>query len=1098
MLCECVAGLSRGPGINETMTAYLLHVLWPVHSGMHVWVEETDGHKVVANYSDLPRDQFPQFILDVLTNRGRRTVAPRRAHAVLSTPKGCLRELTIPTVEFTPDQAVEFLIALARLQDNDELPEDVGIAPETEFVLTLLRGLEKLRMSGRVLFRMQWVDQEWIPMWQPAVGMAERVWLAQMVEATPEVLTLSGGRDLAERISVPLIDALARRTLVSMPDQEEIVQPLVRSLIDGSPLDRATGSMVVDINTWRSKMSSESYDLIFIVHEPDDMETEEPRLNPADPRAAHELVEADITRDDVASRLIDTTDNVHDFGATAEPEPEIQWRIRLAYRSGTDAPAPIPQPINDPALRKRVDEQLERASHVWPQLATYGIDPDTRDYLLSTNDIVEFIDRGADALRQIGFRVLVPAPWTKEKVRVSLSAQPAVVNGLGDAKLGFDQLLDFSWSASMGGAQLSPAEVDDLLQSSTDLVNIRGKWVQADTRVLKAASKHLSSLVNRTADNSNSGTDESQVTVGQLRRATDEIRRDLRDDGEAGSIIADGIAGSPGDGEEDPDDPNADEPSVMVEAATWISALIGVNKAIAPQRMDTPSGITVELREYQRRGFDWLAWMTSQHLGCVLADDMGLGKTLQTLTLLAYEKENAVPSGPVLVIAPTSVIGNWIAEAKKFAPGLSTYLHHGPERLEGEALTDKIAETDLIVTTYSIVTRDQEVLGRTYFHRIVIDEAQQVKNPSTKNAKAVRTLQASHRLALTGTPVENRLDELWAVMDFCNPGLFGKRNEFRDRYSIPIERYHDDNLTADLKTLTQPFILRRVKTDPAVVDDLPEKNEAVLVAEMLPQQASLYKAVTATVAKELESKQGGMDRRGLIFKLLTGLKQICNHPAQYLGDDSPFLDGSHHRSGKVATAEPLVDEALQQGRKVLIFTQFVVFGNMLKTYFNNRYGIDVPFLNGSVERKERDRMVNAFNSPAGPPIMILSLRAGGTGLNLTGASVVIHMDRWWNPAVENQATDRAYRIGQEHDVSVYKLISKGTIEEKINEIIEGKLQLASAVVGTGEAWISELSDDELLQLVAMKEPTKPIRSEYTNARARHSLPMTSNPGRHHE
>lgn len=276
MLCECVAGLSRGPGINETMTAYLLHVLWPVHSGIHVWVEETDGHKVVANYSDLPRDQFPQFILDVLTNRGRRTVAPRRAHAVLSTPKGCLRELTIPTVEFTPDQAVEFLIALARLQDNDELPEDVGIAPETEFVLTLLRGLEKLRMSGRVLFRMQWVDQEWIPMWQPAVGMAERVWLAQMVEATPEVLTLSGGRDLAERISVPLIDALARRTLVSMPDQEEIVQPLVRSLIDGSPLDRATGSMVVDINTWRSKMSSESYDLIFIVHEPDDMETEEP------------------------------------------------------------------------------------------------------------------------------------------------------------------------------------------------------------------------------------------------------------------------------------------------------------------------------------------------------------------------------------------------------------------------------------------------------------------------------------------------------------------------------------------------------------------------------------------------------------------------------------------------------------------------------------------------------------------------------------------------------------------------------------------------------------------------------------------------------
>ncbi|MEJ4112187.1 DEAD/DEAH box helicase [Corynebacterium kroppenstedtii] len=1036
------------------MNAYLLHALWPVHSGMHLWVEKTDGHKVIANYSDVPDGVFPHVIATVLTNGGRRPIAPRRARAVLATPKGRRRELTIPTVELTPDQAVDFLLALDAAQNNDTLNGDIGIAPDTAFILALLRGLETLRMSGRILFRMQWVDHEWIPMWQPAVGMAERVWLARMVEATPEVLSLSGGQDLADRIAVPLIDALVRRTLASMPRHSDIEQPLVRALIDGSPLDRATGAMVIDINTWRSRMTTPGDDLIFIVNEPDDVNREEPLHNPA----------ASTTRPSLIS---------------VEPVPEVQWRVELAYRSGTEAPTRIPHPITDPALRQRVDEQLDRARHVWPRMGDYVIDPDTGAYLLTTTNIVEFIDQGADLLRTAGFRVLIPTPWAKRKVRVSLSAQPAVPSGPGDAKLGLDHLLDFTWSASVGDNQLTPEEMDDLLQSSTDLVNIRGKWVQADRRVLKAASKHLSHMLTRgsVGGDSDGSTTGGQGTVGQLRHATDHIRRDLREDGDTGSII----------GTDDSGDVDDDSASVVVDAVDWISALIGIDTAIAPQRLDPPSGISVELREYQRRGFDWLAWMTSQHLGCILADDMGLGKTLQTLTLIAYEKERSALSGPVLVIAPTSVIGNWIAEAKKFAPGVSTYLHHGSGRRGGDALSEEIANTDIIVTTYSTATRDQEILSHTYFHRIVVDEAQNIKNPSTKNAQAVRALDATHRIALTGTPVENRLDELWAVMDFCNPGLFGTRNDFRHRYSIPIERYHDDALTADLKALTQPFILRRVKTDPAVVDDLPEKNEAVLVADMHPHQASLYKAVTTAVAKELEVTRQGRDRRGLVFKLLTGLKQICNHPAQYLGDDSPFLDGAHHRSGKVETVEPIIDEALTEGRKVLIFTQFVVFGNMLKTYLSDRYGIEVPFLNGAVERQERDHMVTTFNSPAGPPIMILSLRAGGTGLNLTGASVVIHMDRWWNPAVENQATDRAYRIGQDRDVSVYKIMSKGTIEERINDIIEGKLQLASAVVGPGEAWISELSDDELLQLVALHESPTPIRSEYTNARARYSL-----------
>jgi len=437
---------------------------------------------------------------------------------------------------------------------------------------------------------------------------------------------------------------------------------------------------------------------------------------------------------------------------------------------------------------------------------------------------------------------------------------------------------------------------------------------------------------------------------------------------------------------------------------------------------------------------------------------MGLGKTPTTLAHLAGL------TGPHLVVCPLSVVRNWEAEAAKFAPFMRVMVHHGTGRPAGAKFLQLVAEHDLVVTTYQVAAKDLALLQQVDWTTMVMDEAQAVKNPDTHTARAMRAIQAGQRLALTGTPVENRLSELWSIFNIVTPGLLGSHAQFRDRFAQPIERQRDAAATAALRTLTSPFLLRRTKADKSLVPDLPDKVEQIAWAPLTREQAHLYQAVVDQLLKDAQEADG-MKRRGLVLAALTRLKQICNHPAHALGDGSK-LGG---RSGKLHRFDELVTDLLDAGEQALVFTQFREMGLLLQQHLHEKFGQQVPFLHGGVPKAGRDRMVAQFQAgTATAPLLLVSLKAGGTGLNLTAASQVVHYDRWWNPAVEDQATDRAWRIGQSRTVFVHKLVCEGTVEERIDALINDKRKLADAVVGTtGEAWLSELSTDDLRDLVTL-------------------------------
>ncbi len=455
--------------------------------------------------------------------------------------------------------------------------------------------------------------------------------------------------------------------------------------------------------------------------------------------------------------------------------------------------------------------------------------------------------------------------------------------------------------------------------------------------------------------------------------------------------------------------------------------------------------------------------------GGILADDMGLGKTVQVLALLLHERETAARDsapGPTLLVCPMSVVGNWQREAERFAPELRVLVRHGAARRSGAKLDAAVADSDLVITTYALLARDVEELNRQPWERVVLDEAQHIKNANTRQSRAARHIPARQRLALTGTPVENRLEELRSILDFAAPNLLGKASQFHARFAVPIEREHDENAITRLRTVTAPFVLRRVKTDPAVISDLPDKIEMTVRANLTVEQAALYQAVVDDMMAKLKQSEN-IQRKGVVLAALTRLKQVCNHPAHFLGDGSAVLRRGQHRSGKLALVEDVLEAVLADGEKALLFTQFREFGELIEPYLTERFGTRIPFLHGGVPKKRRDAMVENFQSADGPPLMLLSLKAGGTGLNLTAANHVVHLDRWWNPAVENQATDRAFRIGQRRDVQVRKLVCVDTIEERIDDMISGKQELADLTVGTGENWITEFSDDEIQRLFTL-------------------------------
>ncbi len=461
----------------------------------------------------------------------------------------------------------------------------------------------------------------------------------------------------------------------------------------------------------------------------------------------------------------------------------------------------------------------------------------------------------------------------------------------------------------------------------------------------------------------------------------------------------------------------------------------------------------------------WVYDFEVEHYHNFVANNILCHNTIQLITLLLHDRSHNKQEqlNPTLLICPMSIVGNWHREIQRFAPSLSVMVHHGHERLSGTAFEEEARKHDVVITTYSLALRDKEHLASIVWDNVVVDEAQNIKNESAKQTQAIKSLQAGHRIALTGTPVENRLSELWSIMEFLNPGYLGSGAEFRKSFALPIERYHNTERAEILKQLIQPFVLRRVKTDKEIIKDLPDKMEMKVFCNLTQEQASLYEAVVREMIEKIEQAEG-IERKGLVLAALMRLKQVCNHPAQFMGDSSSLP----RRSGKLSRLEEMLEEVLAAGDKALIFTQFAEMGRMLHQHLQEALGCETLFLHGGTPKKQRDAMVQRFQEERkGPPLFILSLKAGGVGLNLTAANHVFHFDRWWNPAVENQATDRAFRIGQTKNVQVHKFVCVGTLEERIDQMIEQKKELAESIVGSGENWVTEMSTEQLKELFAL-------------------------------
>jgi len=949
-----------------------------------------------------------------------------------------------------------------RISTSD--PSGIALAADFRFAARAVEMILELTTRGRLLPSLELTTDGWRACWRPLIDGRDRGRIEALLWSLPAAFLASGvsgeGPDLAHDDPEPETPDEALRSLMW-----GFTDALVRRLVsDRPPADRRRRPRSTrSIAAWLAALVSPEG-----IVEADDDELAVLAGN-LDAWQATATTLAEPVR--TCFRIIPPADGVETLAGQGDDDGKLpgrrrpkgppdsidEWRIEFALQAVDDPSLLVSAATvwsDGPeltALERHVahpDEHLlrglGRAARLVPSLGPALAQMAPCDLTTDANGIIAFLRDGAPVLEEAGFGVTAPPWWRSSRARLALRLKARTGSKIaGSAStIGLEGLCDIRWEAVLGDDKLGLAELRQLARLKQPLVRVRGQWVEVHEEDLAAA---ITAVGRR-------GESAGHMSAGEVLRT------------------ALGLEQSPWG-----------LPVTAVEADGWLSDLLAGADDQRLRALSTPEDFAGQLRPYQERGLGWLAFLGALGLGACLADDMGLGKTAQLLALLVEERTRGAEAparqgasiaskrrtvsptlGPTLVLCPMSLVGNWQREAARFAPKLSVYVHHGPDRLHGNAFTRHAGTVDLVLSTYGLAVRDQSLLATVPWRRMVLDEAQQIKNSAARTTQSVRAIPADRRIAMTGTPVENRLSELWSIMHFLNPGMLGSEKAFRERFALPIERDGDDEAAARLRRITGPFVLRRLKTDRSIIADLPDKLEMIEFCNLTREQATLYQAVVDDMLARIDEAEG-IERRGLVLATMMKLKQVCNHPAHFLADGSSIAG----RSGKVSRLVEVLEEAVAEGDRSLVFTQFTQMGDMLERHLRNRLGCDVLWLHGGVPKKARDAMVERFQGAEGASVFLLSLKAGGTGLNLTAATNVVHFDRWWNPAVEDQATDRAFRIGQKRNVQVRKFVCGGTLEERINAMIEAKRALADRIVGSGEGWITELSTEQLREVVAL-------------------------------
>ena len=1016
-----------------------IHAIWRTGS-LNLWAEDTGGaaahhaRQAASEAQPHPFTATAGLLADVLAEYGEQatdlvrksaeteltlwlpTAAGRPVSSASEPGAGTavvLAPWSVPAVSFAPRAA---LALLPEITGSGAVAERAIGSDSVRFWRAIADLAADLAGRGRVLPGLDGAsgsgsksgDSTRRACWQPVLAGADAARVAELSRAVPPVcraLTQAGepGAALVSDGLTALADAAVRERLAAAGCE------LVTASGNAPLTDRWAAALTGDDGTFavRPAETALAAQLTFALWAWQDSAQEPP--GPA--RACFRLIEPDAGDDQPAWRV--------ELALQSADDPSLLLPAAEIWAGGTAdgwATAGLSYPEDD------LLAGLGRASRLFPELDAELQEPAPATVTLDTAGALRFLKETGPLLAAAGFGVLLPDWVRRSRLGLKLTTRSATpsAGSVTAPAMSLADLVDFRYELAIGDDTLNAAELAELARLKVPLVRLRGQWVELDEQHLSAALRFLEAGGHGTMS--------------------------------AGDALSAGLGESV-----------AELPLTGVDADGWLADLLSGQADQRLEPMSTPRSFCGTLRPYQERGLAWLSFLDRLGLGAVLADDMGLGKSPQTLALLQAERDAGVPAGPTLLICPMSLVGNWQHEAARFTPGLRVHVHHGAGRLAGPALADAFGRADLVITTYGVATRDAAALASVTWARVVCDEAQTIKNAGTRQARAVRSIPAPARIALTGTPVENRLADLWSIMEFACPGLLGPAEKFRQRFAIPVERNSDTEAAEQLRRLTGPFILRRLKTDRTVIADLPAKQEMKVWCNLTPEQASLYQATVDDMMARIEAAEPGIERRGLVLATMAKLKQVCNHPAHLLGDGSRLAG----RSGKVARLEAICDEIIEAGDKALCFTQYAEFGRMLLPYLEARLDCPVRFLHGGTAKRQRDQMVAEFQDDAGPAVFLLSLKAGGTGLNLTAASHVIHVDRWWNPAVEDQATDRAFRIGQRRDVQVRKFICAGTVEERIDRLIEDKKALAEAIVGTGEGWLTELSVADLRKVVEL-------------------------------